>query len=175
MKKMQGCIYHQKRLFPKYFTWKEYEKLIEVKHFCRFLIDNQIEGCEQDKLAFVFKNIDMQQGLIGYKKEYKQAVKKLSNPMFILILSFKSDIDFNRRLLNSLSSTCQEMAYNANMLNILNDQNETRPRKLAMIDEGAIFSQSSFYDGNWRNPRLDSGTGFHSQNNRGGVDHWCMV
>ena len=25
-KKMEGCIYHQKRLFPKYFTWNEYEK-----------------------------------------------------------------------------------------------------------------------------------------------------
>jgi hypothetical protein len=67
------------------------------------------------------------------------------------------------------------MAYNANMLNILNDQNETRPKKLALMDIGAIFTQSSFWDGNWRNPRLDSGTGFHSQNNRGGVDHWCMI
>ena len=96
--------------------------------------------------------------------------------MLILVLSFIMDIHQSRRLLKSLSTTCQEMAYNANMLNILNDQNEARPKKLALMDLDAIFSEKSFLDGswgNWRNPRLDSATGFHNADNQG--DHWCML
>ena len=67
------------------------------------------------------------------------------------------------------------MVYNANMLNILHDQFEYSPKKKALMDLNAISSQSSFYDRNWRNPRLDSSTGFHNANNRGGADFWVMV
>ena len=82
----------------------------------------------------------MVQALMGYKKEFKQTTKKLSNTMFALILSFMQDLDQNRRLLNSLNTTCQEMAYNANMLNVLNDVHETSPMKRAIMDLNSIFS-----------------------------------
>ena len=44
--------------------------------------------------------------------------------------------------------------------------------KMAMMDLGAIFTASSYWNGQWKNPRLDSKTGVHNAPGQGAVEQW---
>jgi hypothetical protein len=44
--------------------------------------------------------------------------------------------------------------------------------KMAMMDLGATFTASSYYNGQWKNPRLDSKTGVHTAPGQAAVEQW---
>ena len=47
--------------------------------------------------------------------------------------------------------------------------------KRALIDLGATFTGQSYWDGNWKNPRLDSPRGAHNAPGKGTGTHWWKV
>ena len=44
-----------------------------------------------------------------------------------------------------------------------------------MMDLGATFTASSYWDNNWKNPRLYSPTGVHNAPGQGTVEQWWQV
>lgn len=47
-----------------------------------------------------------------------------------------------------------------------------QPPKRALMDLGATFTASSYWDNNWKNPRLDSKYGVHNAKGQGSVEQW---
>ena len=46
------------------------------------------------------------------------------------------------------------------------------PYKFAVLKDGAKTSATGYWDNNWKNPRLDSKTGFHHAKNDNGPQTW---
>lgn len=72
--------------------------------------------------------------------------------MFAIVLSFLQELGPSRDLLKCLSTTSREIAYNANMLNILNEKTIKYPKIKAMMDISSIFTQKSFWSRSWNKP-----------------------
>ena len=47
--------------------------------------------------------------------------------------------------------------------------------KMALIDFGSTFTGHSYWDGNWKNPRLDSPLGVHNAGGKRFETHWWKV
>lgn len=54
-------------------------------------------------------------------------------------------------------------------------QKPLEPAKNAMAEMGATFQASSYWDGSWKNPALDSVRGVHNHSGQNAVNQWWEV
>tara|TARA_B110000285_G_C15055940_1_gene579568 strand:- start:439 stop:780 length:342 start_codon:yes stop_codon:yes gene_type:complete len=103
--------------------------------------------------------------LMGCVKIFNQVSnRKITNTIFVLILSYAYDFALARRFLSCISKSSRELCYNSNMLNVICQKNEKLVYEKAIMGLGSTWSASSYLSNEWANPRLDSPTGFHNNN-----------
>ena len=109
------------------------------------------------------------QNLMGCVKIFNQVSNlKITNTIFVLILSYTYDFALTRSFLSCISKSSRELCYNSNMLNVICQKNDKLIQERAIMDLGSSWSASSYWSNEWSNPRLDSPTGFHNSNNTRG-------
>ena len=135
-----------------------------------------INSCAEESLPFQFKSMEAIQSLMGCVKIFNQVSNlKITNTIFVLILSYTYDFSLTRSLLMCISKSSRELCYNSNMLNVIYQKNEKLVFEKAIMDLGSTWSTSSFWTNEWANPRLDSPTGFHNNPNLRDQDHHWEV